>query len=101
MSLSRRARRGIALFNSRLKSPRQQRYCSTRMEIKVGPSPMDQNILSAALAAAEAINASVQIVPKSENNPVAPEQEGGAQHDISVQPEAGETPSEGTTGGPQ
>jgi len=101
MSLSRRAKRGIAIFNKIQTSPSRLRYCSKKMMIEVGPPAMEPNILSAALAAAEAIHATVQIVPKSEDNPVTPDQEGRTEHDIPVQPEAGETASEGTPGGPQ
>lgn len=101
MGMSRRAKRGIAVFNKIQNSPNNQKYHSTRMEIRVGPQPMAKNILSAALAAAEAIHATVQIVSKGEDNPIAPEQEGGAQLSVPVQPEAGKTAEEGTPGGAQ
>lgn len=101
MSLSRRAKRGISVFNKIQMSPNNQKYHSTRMEIKVGPPAMEPNILSAALAAAEAIHATVQIVPESKDNAVPPEQEGRAELNVPIQPEVGETPTEGTPGGPQ
>lgn len=99
MGMSRRARRGIAVFNKIQTSPNRLRYMMRRMMIEV--PKLAANILQAAQAAAEAINASVQIVPKSENNPVAADQERGAEQHIPVQPEVVEKAPEGTPGGPQ
>lgn len=89
------------MLNRLQSSPNNQKYHTKRMEIKVGPPAMEPNILNAALAAAEAIHASVQIVPQVGNDTIAPNQEGRSEHDVPVQPKTGETPSEGTPGGAQ
>lgn len=95
MSLSKRARRGIAIFNKIQTSPNRLRYMMRRMMIE-GPK-FAANIVQ---AAQEAVNANVQVVPQGENNPVAPEPEGGAQQSVSAQPKVDEKAAEGTPGGP-
>lgn len=96
MSKTRRAKAGRAFWAQMQKSPRHQRYSSRLMRVKVGPPAMDQNILGAALAAAEAIHASVQIIPNIKGNTKPESPERTEKLELSVQPEVKPEAPEGT-----
>lgn len=92
MGQSKRTRRGIATFNRIQSNPKRFRYHAKRT--KIGPPPLAPNIFNAAMAAAEALNASVQIVPDTKNDAESKDAEVGPEQSVPTQ-------SEGSQVGPQ
>lgn len=101
MGLSKSAKRGIAILNHLQSRPKNQKYHTKKMMIKVGPPQMEPNVFAAAITAQELINAKLQVIPYKQGNAIAPDAEVRPEHDVRVQPEAGEKATEGTQGGPQ
>jgi hypothetical protein len=98
MSLSRRAKRGIAIFNKiQMTGKRALYHMSPKKMISLNAvPPADPKLVSAATEAMEILvdnrekrNAKLSEVPNEEINPVAPVPEVGTEQGISDQPEVG------------
>lgn len=104
MSLSKRARQGIGIFNKINQSGKRWSYSAKRM--KVSPPGLPENVIDAAKAAMAALpegmrNAYIPELSKQSDDAQPQTAKGGAQQSVSGQPENGQETQKGTTGGPQ
>lgn len=104
MGLSGRAKRGIAIFNAiNQKSSKRWKYSAKMMTIE--PPKLAANIVEAARAAMNALpeemrNAYVPELSIKQDDAKPQEPEGGAEHGLPAQQEAGQETEKGTPGGP-
>lgn len=102
MGLSKRAKRGLAIFNHIQTKTKSSRYHMKKLTMMIDLNKVEPGVVEAGLQAIQIMKENANAIQKlseSKNNPVPADAEGRTESDIPVQPKNGEEGTQGTDAG--